>query len=112
MTDKVLVLNGTSGSVDTIESFYTSPGTGLGTRINAFTATNDTESSKSYKAYIYDASGDPVQTIIPLTEIARDRADYGSSAINQVIPAGGTLRMESSAIAGVNFYVTGLEQSV
>lgn len=112
MTDTVLVSNFKSSLVDTPETVYTSPSTGLGTKIKAFTATNNTDSSKSYKAYIYDASGVPVSAVIPVTDIARDRYDVGSGAVNQIIPKSGTLRVESSAAASINFYVTGYEQTL
>lgn len=112
MTDTVLVNNYQSLAADTVEVIYTSPSNGLGTKIKAFTATNNTDSAKSYKAYIYDSSGALVSAIIPITDIARDRYDVGAAAVNQVIPKGGTLRVESSAIASINFYVTGVEQSV
>jgi hypothetical protein len=112
MTDKVLVFNQSSLAADTIEEFYISPAARQGTIIKAFTTTNDTGSSKSYKAYIYNESGAMVSSIIPFTVVVRDRVDYGASAANQVIPAGGSLRIESSSADGLNFYVTGLEQSV
>ena len=111
MTDKVLVSNKTNTAPDAIESFYSSPSSALGTKIKAFSATNSTEASIYYKAYIYSSTGDLVSAVIPLTIVVRDRLDYGAGLIGQVIPAGGTLRMESSDI-GLNFYVTGVEQSV
>lgn len=110
MTDSVLVFNAKNTGFDTIEQFYESPVGGNGTRIKAFTASNDTTSSISYKAYIYNEAGDLVSSVIPQTIVVRDRADYGSSIINQVVPAGGSLRMESSEADSLNFYVTGLEQ--
>ena len=111
MTDKVLVSNKQSVLADTIESFYSSPSAGQGTVIKAFTATNDTTSSKSYKAYIYNSSGALVSSVIPFTIVVRDRVDFGASIVNQVVPAGGSLRVESSGTNSLNFYVSGLEQS-
>lgn len=108
MTDRVLVFNQKNSNPDTIESFFTSPATGGGTRIKTFTASNDTETSHSYKAYIYDSTGDPVSAIIPQTIVVRDKADYGASGVNHVIPAGGSLRMETSDADSLNFYVTGV----
>jgi hypothetical protein len=105
----VLVFNETSTEPDTIEVFYTASPGGQGAKIKAFTATNDTVTSQTYKAYIYSSAGGLVGSIVPLTEIARDRADFGPTAINQDIPAGGSLRVECSTIGGLNFYVTGNE---
>lgn len=109
MTDKVLVANKNVTVVDTIESFYSSPVTGLGTRIKTFTASNDSPSSRSYKAYIFDSSGAVVQAVVPQTIVVKDRADYGASIVNHVIPSGGSLRMEASGTDGPNFYVTGVD---
>ena len=109
MTDKVLVFNARNGAPDAIENFYISPATGLGTKIKAFTASNDTTTSQSYKAYIYNSAGVPVSAIIPLQIVVRDSSDYGASIIGQVIPAGGSLRVESSNALGLNFYITGAE---
>jgi hypothetical protein len=110
MADKVLVGNSRSALADTVEVFYTAPSTGSGTRIKAFTASNNTESSANYKAYIYPAAGPDPEPVIPQTIVVRDRADNGAAIINQVIPAGGTLRMESSDANSINFYVTGVDQ--
>ena len=110
MTDKVLVSNGSNTSPDTIESFYESPPLGLGTRIKAFTASNSGSTSYTYKGYIYDSTGAMVSAVIPQTIVVLDRADNGPSIINQLIPAGGSLRMETSEANQLNFYVTGLDQ--
>lgn len=110
MADIPIVSNKKNEAADTIESFFTSSINGNGTKVKAFTAANDTESSKSYKAYIFDQSGDLVNSCIPFTLVVRDKADYGASIVGQVIPAGGSLRVESSDAGSLNFYVTGANQ--
>ena len=115
MVDTVLVQNNGNTVADTIENFFNSPsGAGNnGTKIKAFTASNDTGISHSYKAYIYPAGwtigDDPVPAIIPQSIVVRDKADYGPSIIGQVIPKGGSLRMESTTTDSsfLNYYVTG-----
>jgi hypothetical protein len=111
MTDFVMVANKSNASPNTIKDFFTSPlgASNSGTKIKAFTASNDTTTSHSYKAYIYDSSGAPVLAVIPQSIVVRDKADYGPSIIGHVIPKGGSLRMESSSTDGsfLNFYVTG-----
>ena len=109
MADEVLVFNAQSAAPDVIENYYISPLSGLGTKIKAFTASNDTTTSQSYKAYIYNSAGVPVSSVIPFQIVSRDTADYGASIIGHVIPAGGSLRVESSNAFGLNFYVTGVE---
>lgn len=111
MARVAIVQNKQSTVPDTVESFYASPVQGTGTVISAFTASNDTTSSKTYKAYIYDSFGAVVSAVIPQTIVVRDRADSGPSIVNQTIPPGGTLRMESSSAGGLSFYVTGVEQA-
>ncbi len=94
---------------DTIQSFYTSPAGAGGTRIDAFTAANNTDSSKSYKAYIFDSSGAAIDAVVPMKIIVTDRFDVGASIVGQEIPAGGSLRMESSAASSISFRITGTE---
>lgn len=112
MAEVILVSNASNTAIDTVQKFYDSPASsigGSGTRINAFTASNDTTSSIDYKAYIYDASGAVVNAIIPQTTVVRDRADLGPSIVGQLISPGGSLRIESSVASGLLFYVTGDE---
>lgn len=111
MAETVLAFNKQNTILDTVEKFYDSPSQGAGTVILAFTATNNGTSSASYKAYIYDATGAVVQAVIPQKIVVRDRFDLGASAISQLIPAGGSLRMESSAANSIAFYVTGDEKT-
>jgi hypothetical protein len=110
MAIRAIVFNEKSTLPYTVESFYQSPSNGNGTKIVAFTASNDTGSSKYYRAYIYSDAGQLVSSVIPLTIVVKDRADNGPTIINQVIPAGGTLRLLSSEADSLNFYVTGNEQ--
>ena len=109
MTDAVLVNSAQNTIADTIQNFYTSPGSGLGTLISAFTASNNTTQSASYKAYIYDSTGSLLQAVIPQKIVVRDRFDLGPPIIGQLIPSGGSLRMDSSTVSSIAFRVTGRE---
>ena len=109
MTELVLVNSAQNSLSDAIQLFYTSPIRSGGTRVNAFTATNNTESNKTYKAYIYDSSGTALNAVIPQQIIVRNRFDLGSAIVGQLIPAGGSLRMESNAASSISFRVTGNE---
>lgn len=110
MTDSILAFNAKVSAADTVETIYTAPTLGAGVKIKSFSATNNTPASVSYKAYIYNSAGVPVSAIIPLKIVVRDRFDSGTAAVGQVIPPGGTLRVECSEADSINFYVTGLEQ--
>lgn len=97
-------------AADTIEIIYTDGGSGNGTVITAFTATNNTESNKTYIAYIFDSGGSVKEAIIPRTIIVRDRRHLGAGIVGQLIPRGGTLRVESSAANSIAFRVTGIQK--
>lgn len=109
--DIVLINNAKIIVPDVITALYTSPSDGLGTIITAFTASNDSSASASYKAYIFDAAGSVVSPVIPLTIVVKDRFNSGPSIVNQVVPSGGTIRIENSTGDALNFYATGREQS-
>jgi len=111
MADVIMVNSAKNTAPDTIESFYTSvlaAAGGKGARITAFTATNNTSASASYKGYIFDASGS-LEAVIPQKIVVPDRFDLGPSIISHIIPPGGSLRMESSTANSILFRVTGKE---
>lgn len=105
MADIVILRNFKVSTVDTIERVFTAPSGGV--IISAFTASNDSPSSVTYKAYIYDSLGIAVDPIIPQKIVVKDRYDLGPSIVNQVIPSGGTLRIENSAGDSLNFNAAG-----
>ena len=109
MADKTLVNSVQNTVADTIEIFYTSPTDGNGTRIEAFTASNNTDSNKTYKAYIYNAAGTALPAVMPLKIVVRNRFNVGAALVGQIIPAGGTLRMESSEALSISFTAAGNE---
>jgi len=109
MANVVLVNSVQSNVADTIEQFYLSPVSGGGTVINAFAATNNTGSNRTYKAYIFDKTGVILPAVSPLKIVVRNRFDLGSAVLNQIIPAGGTLRLESDLAGSIVFRVSGKE---
>jgi hypothetical protein len=110
MADSTLVLNATVLGIDTITEIYEAPPGSAGVIISAFTVSNSTASSVSYKAYIYAADGSTNQPIVPQTIVVLDRFSSAPSAINHVIPAGGSLRVENSAASSLSFTVSGRVQ--
>lgn len=109
MTDTVLVNSDQNTAPETIEVFYTANTAGAGTLITSFTASNNTTSSSWYRAYIYDSTGNPLPAIVPLKIVSRDRYDLGPPIVGQLIPPGGTLRMETSDASSIAYRVTGDE---
>ena len=108
----VVLVNSTQNSIaNSPQAFYTSPADGAGTIITAFTATNNTDANRTYKAYIFGPSQTGLQAVTPLKIIIRNRFDPGNSIVNQLIPAGGTLQMESDEVDSIVYRVTGNELS-
>ncbi len=111
MATAVLVNSIQNTLADTIQTFYTSPASGAGTVITAFTATNNTGSNRTYKAYIFGPADTTIEAVTPLKIVIRNRFDPGNSIVNHLIPAGGTLRMESDLASSIVFRGTGNELS-
>jgi hypothetical protein len=100
-----IVDNGVNTIADTVQEFYTSPA-GQATVIESFTASNTSKVNASYTAYIQSPSG-VLQAQIPFKVVVWGENDLGIGIVNQVIPPGGSLRIESSAIDSIYFTVTG-----
>ena len=109
MTDVTIVAGATSTAADSIEAFYTSPQAGNGTLITAFAAVNGSGANASYLGYIYDKSGTALNAIIPIKKVVKNKTDIAPGITNQMIPPGGTLRMESSRISSISWHVSGIE---
>ena len=105
-----ILVNGSQNSLsNTIQTFYTSPASGAGTVITAFTATNNTGANRTYRAYIFALGATSSEATTPLKIIVRNRFDPGSSIVNHLIPPGGTLRMETDLLETIAYRVTGNE---
>jgi len=114
-TNKVLV-NGVRPAVTSVETLYTAPVSpaGIGARIIAFTAMNDTGSAESYDAWIVESGGsaDSSNKVIPgRSVIGTTGTDIPSEVQNHLIPPGGTLQVQVSTADTIAFRVTGIEFS-
>ena len=105
-----IVSNYAVPSIDVVTTVYTAPTT-KNIVIESFTAANNSSVNASYKAYIVSAGG-TVQPQRPFKPVVWGESDLGIGIVNQVIPAGGTLRVESSAINAIYFTVTAREVAV
>ena len=110
-TNNQLVASQQNTVSNTAEVFYTSPASGLGTIITNFTATNDTATTRSYKAYIVASGGSATNAVVPDRNIIANRTDVAPEVAGQVIPAGASLQMESSQASSIVFTVSGREIS-
>ena len=109
MATTVFVNSVPNSLANTVQSFYNAPAGGGGAIITAFTATNNTGANASFRAYIFDSSGGILGAVLPLSVVIRNRFNPGNAIVNQVIPAGGSLRMETNIIGAIDFRVTGNE---
>ena len=74
--------------------------------IDSFTVTNNSNVDASYKAYIKSSTG-ILSPIIPFTIVTWGENKLGIGIVNQVIPKGGSLQVESSALNSLYFTVSG-----
>jgi hypothetical protein len=107
MATKQIVDNFSNTIVDTVQSPYTAP-LDKNVVIESFTAANNSGVNASYKAYIVSTLG-AEQPQIPFKVVVWGENDLGIGIVNQIIPAGGSLKVECSALASIYFTVTGRE---
>lgn len=107
---KALAIGFKTAVVDTVEIAYTAPTGGQGVHIDASTVSNNTTASVSYKAYIYDSAGTTIGVYQPQTIVVRDRFSPIPGLVNHVVPAGGTIRVETSTANSLEFSFSGIEQ--
>lgn len=104
-----IVDNYSNTLVDTVQVAYTAP-SDKNVVIDSFTAANNSSVSANYTAYIKSNTGEEVPQI-PYKIVVWGENDLGIGIVNQVIPAGGQLLFESSAIDSIYFTVSGREFS-
>lgn len=105
MAEEILVFNARNTLPDTIQSFFDAE---VDTQILAFTASNNSAASVTFKAYIFSAAG-AAQAVIPQKIVVRDRFDLGPSIVGFLVPKDGSLRMETSTAEALSFNVVGQE---
>jgi len=89
---------------------YTSPANGAGTRITAFTASNDTGTTETYTVFV-TPSGTTASSnkIVPSNAVLGNDTDTHPDIINHLVPPGGTIVLQVSTGNTVAFRVTGIE---
>jgi len=107
MATKQLTDNFLNTIVDTVQVAFSAP-VDKDVVIDVFTVTNNSLVNASYKAYVKSASGALVP-IIPFKIVVWGENDLGIGIVNQVIPAGGSLQVESSALISLYFTASGRE---
>ena len=107
MTTKQIVDNFSNTIADTVQTIFTAP-TDKNVVIESFTAANNSGVNASYKAYIVSILEKEFPQR-PFKIVVWGEIDLGIGLVNQIIPAGGSLRFETSAIDSIYFTVTGRE---
>ena len=102
-----IVANLTVRVLDTPQVLYIAPA-GQDVVIESFTASNTSTVNANYTAYIQSSFG-ATQPQIPYKIVVWNENDLGIGIVNQIIPAGGTLKVECSALTSIYFTVTGRE---
>lgn len=105
MATTQIVDNLTITTIDTPQVLYTAP-IGQDVVIESFTASNTSTVNASYSAYIVSSTG-AEKPQIPYKIVVWNENDLGIGIVNQIIPAGGTLKVECSALTSIYFTVTG-----
>lgn len=98
-----IVNNFVNTLADTPQNVYTAS---AAIRIDSFTASNTGTVNASYKAYISDNTTTD-EPIIPFKVVVWGENDLGIGLVNQVIPAGYTLKIECSQVNAVYITITG-----
>jgi hypothetical protein len=101
-----LINNFVNTIANTIQTAYATAATGDGTRIDSFTASNDSTVNAAYSVYINDGVN-PVKAIIKDKIIVWGTNDLGIGLVNQVIPPDAILQIESTAINSIYFTIAG-----
>ncbi len=78
-----------------------------GVVIESFTASNTSAVNASYKAFIVSTATEQPQ--IPFKIVVWGENDLGIGIVNQVIPPGAELKIETSALSSIYFTATGRE---
>ncbi len=105
MATKQLVDNFLNTIVDTVQIAFSAP-SDKDVVIDVFTVTNNSVVNASYKAYIKTVSGELIP-IRPFKIVVWGEIDLGSGITGQVIPKGGELLFETSALDSIYFTVSG-----
>lgn len=100
------ILSNTANTVANSPQTLFTAGT-AGVVIESFTASNTSVVNASYKAFI--VSTDTEQPQIPFKIVVWGENDLGIGIVNQVIPPGAELKIETSALSSIYFTATGRE---
>ena len=105
MASSQIVDNFLNTIIDTPQVAFTAPSTQSVT-IDSFTVANNSTVNASFAAYIKSSLG-VLTPIIPFQIVVWGELDLGIGIVNQTIPPGGTLQIESSALNSLYLTASG-----
>ena len=105
MASSQIVDNFLNTIVDTPQVAFTAPSIQSVT-IDSFTVANNSTVNASFAVYIKSSLG-VLTPIIPFQIVVWGELDLGIGIVNQTIPAGGTLQIESSALNSLYLTASG-----
>lgn len=106
MTVKNLSTNFANTSTDTPEVVFTATNP---VKIDAFTVVNNSQVNASFQAYIVPNGETAQNPQIPFQIVVWGENKLGIGIVNQVVPEGGTIQVESSALNSLYFTISGRE---
>lgn len=90
---------------------YTSPANGGGTRVIAFSLTNDGGTTENYTLHIVPSGGTANSTniIVSARSLIDNESDTPAEVINQLVPASGTIQALASTTLKIAVRASGIE---
>lgn len=92
-------------------ALYTSPVNGAGTRVVAFTATNDSVGTETYTLHVVPSGGsaDSTNILVKAKSLTASEDDEPVAIINHLIPPGGTIEVLASTTLTIAVRASGIE---
>ncbi len=107
MAQNISIINGVQNAANTADNLYTSPSSGNGTRITAFTASLDT-GTETYRVFV-GTTAVAANEIIQATAIQGAGQDSPLGLINHLIPSGSSIFVQISTGATITVRASGIE---
>lgn len=107
MAINITIIDGVRNAANTADNLYTSPASGGGTRVIAFTASLDT-GTETYRVFI-GTTAVAANEIIQATAVKGAGQDSPLGLINHLIPAGSSIFVQISTGATITVRASGIE---
>ena len=94
-----------------ISTLYTAPENGAGTRVVAFTVTNDNAAPQTYDLHVVPSgvSAGASNRLVKGASLAASEDDEPAAIQNHLVPAGGTIQALASEVSSIAVRGSGIE---